>query len=180
MNHIYNVYYFIDKFDSNEILNLNKKIIIIYRNYNNNNVENDIKKIKRLCKFHNRKVFISNNLKIALKYNLNGLYIPSFNKDLRFKNISLKNEFKIIGSAHNIKEIKTKEKQGCSSIFISPLFKNNKNKPYLETIRFNLLCQNTNAKPIALGGINATNINRLFCTKAYGYAGISGIKKTGL
>ena len=56
----------------------------------------------------------------------------------------------------------------------------NKNKPYLETIRFNLLCQNTNAKPIALGGINATNINRLFCTKAYGYAGISGIKKTGL
>jgi len=103
MNHIYNVYYFIDKFDSNEILNLNKKIIIIYRNYNNNNVENDIKKIKRLCKFHNRKVFISNNLKIALKYNLNGLYIPSFNKDLSFKNISLKYEFKIIGSGHNIK-----------------------------------------------------------------------------
>ena len=90
MNHIYNVYYFIDKFDSNEILNLNKKIIIIYRNYNNQNVENDIKKIKKLCKFDNRKVFISNNLKIALKYNLNGLYIPSFNKDLIFKNISLK------------------------------------------------------------------------------------------
>ena len=180
MNHIHNVYYFIDKFDSNEILNLNKKINIIYRNYNNHNVENDIKKIKRLCKLHNRKFFISNNLKIALKYSLNGLYIPSFNKHLNFKNINLRNEFEIIGSAHNIREIKTKEKQGCSFIFISPLFENNKKKPYLETIRFNLLCQSTNARPIALGGINRKNINRLYCTKAYGYAGISGIKKTGL
>ena len=108
------------------------------------------------------------------------MYIPSFNKDLSFKNISLKNKFEIIGSAHNIKEIKTKEKQGCTSIFISPLFKNNKNKPYLETIRFNLLCQSTNTKTIALGGVNTKNINRLYCTKAFGYAGISGIKKTGL
>ncbi len=180
MNHIYNVYYFIDKFDSNEILSLNKKINIIYRNYNNHNVESDIKKIKKICKFDNRKVFISNNLRIALKYSLNGLYIPSFNKNLSFKNINLKKKFEIIGSAHNIKEIMIKEKQGCSFIFVSPLFKNNKNKPYLETIRFNLLCQNTNAKIIALGGINTKNINRLYCTKAYGYAGISGIKKTGL
>ena len=180
MNHIYNVYYFIDKFDSSEILSLNKKINIIYRNYNNHKIDSDIKKLKELCKFDNRKVFVSNNLKVALKYSLNGLYIPSFNKDLNFKNINQKNKFEIIGSAHNIREIKTKEKQGCSSIFISPLFKNSKNKPYLETIRFNLLCQSTSAKALALGGIDTKNINRLYCTKAYGYAGISGIKKTGL
>ena len=35
-----------------------------------------------------RKVYISNNLKDAIQFNFNGLYIPSFNRNLGFKNIS--------------------------------------------------------------------------------------------
>ena len=77
-------------------------------------------------------------LKDAIKFNFNGLYIPSFNRNLGYKNIS-KRSFEIIGSAHNAAEIKFKEKQGCSSIFLSPIFKNDKKKKFLDVIKTNLL-----------------------------------------
>ena len=95
MIHNYNIYYFIDNFNKEEIFNLNKKINIIYRNYHQNKIEKTIKEINNFCKITKRKLFISNNLKIALKYNLDGLYLPSFNQMLRYKNINIKKNFKI-------------------------------------------------------------------------------------
>ena len=180
MIHNYNIYYFIDNFNKEEIFNLNKKINIIYRNYHQNKIEKTIKEINNFCKTTNRKLFISNNLKIALKYNLDGLYLPSFNQMLRYKNISIKKNFKIIGSAHNLNELRIKEKQGCEEIFISPIFYNPKNKDYLDIVKFNSLCLTTSKKTIALGGINQKNIKKLKSTKVIGFAGISWIKKNGL
>ena len=79
----------------------------------------------------------------------------------------------MIGSAHSVKEIRIKEKQGVELIFISPLFKTNKNKTFLNPIRFNLLSQKTNRRVIALGGINSKNLNKLSMVMACGFAGIS-------
>tara|TARA_B100000886_G_scaffold310500_1_gene245298 strand:- start:6 stop:554 length:549 start_codon:yes stop_codon:yes gene_type:complete len=172
-----NIYYFIDNFDRNEILSLDKKISIIYRNYKEINVSIIVKKLKELCKQTGRKLYISNNLKIALKLSLDGLYLPAFNNKLNYKNISSRKNFKIIGSAHNYKEIKIKENQGCKEIFITPIFYNPKNKTYLDIVQFNNLNLTTKNNTIALGGINEKNLKRLKCTKAIGFAGISWIKK---
>ena len=76
MIHFNNVYYFIDKFDRDEILKLDKEINIIFRNYKISNIDSEIKKIKNLCKSSNRRIFIASNLKIALKYNFNGVILP--------------------------------------------------------------------------------------------------------
>ena len=172
-----NVYYFIDKFDRDEILKLDKKINIIFRNYKIKNIDSEIKKIKNLCKSTNRKIFVAGNLKIALKYRLNGLYIPAFHIKQNYANLNLTKDFKIIGSAHNLKEVKIKEKQGCTNIFISPLFHNPKNNFFLGIIKFNLINLLTNVKTIALGGINQNNIKLLKSTKVEGYASITWIKK---
>ena len=134
----------------------------------------------KYCKKNNRKIFISNKFNLALKYNFDGLYIPAFNKLAYNQKFKKKNNFKIIGSAHNYQEIVIKEKQGCEEIFISPIFFNKKNKFFLGIIKFNFLALTTKRKIIALGGINQNNIKRLLCTKSKGFAGISGIKKTGL
>ena len=131
-----NIYYFIDKFDKNEILSLDKRINIIYRNYEEKRIEKIIKELAIYCKLLGRKLYLSNNIKIAQRYNLDGLYIPSFNKNLNFHNKNLKKNFKIIGSAHNLEEIKIKEKQGCKEIFISPIFYNPKNDYFLEIVKF--------------------------------------------
>ena len=95
------------------------------------------------------------------------------------KNLSKKN-FELIGSAHNIKEILIKEKQGCEEIFISSIFQNQKSKNFLGITKFNLLASKTKLKIIALGGINEKNYKKLKSTKSVGFASINWAKKNGL
>ena len=87
--------------------------------------------------------------------------------------------FEIIGSAHNIKEIINKEIQGCTKIFLCPLFKTKKNKHFLGVKKFNLIKLNSNKDVISLGGINEKNVKRLKICSVKGLAGISWIKKNG-
>ena len=174
------IYYFIDKINLKELLAIKKKINIIFRDYNRQIDENEILKIKHICKKKGFGLYLANNIKLAIKLNLNGVYIPAFNKNLNFKNINCTKKFKIIGSAHNFKEVQIKEKQKCEKIFISPIFKTEKSKKYLDTIKFNLIANKTKKKVIGLGGINSKNLKRINLTKSCGFASISWIKKNGL
>ena len=180
MHKYYNIYYFIDRFNIKELSNINIKINLIYRNYNSSNYLDELLKIKKFCKRKNFKFYLANNTKIAKRLDLDGVYLPSFNKNLKYSNLNLKKRFKIIGSAHNISEIKTKEKQNCEYIFLSPLFKTNKHKHYLNVIKFNLISNITKKKIISLGGINSTNFKKIYLTKSVGIGSISWIKKNGL
>ncbi len=171
-------YYFIDEFNKNEIEKLSPQISLIYRNYHKKNDPKELKKLVMHCKNNRRKVYISNNLKYAIKYNFDGLYIPSFDKNLRFRNIARK-KLEIIGSAHNTIELKIKEKQGCSIIFLSPIFENEKKKKSLDIIRTNLLKNLTENKIVLLGGINLKTLKRSKLCSPYGIAAISWIKKNG-
>ena len=179
MHFNFKVYYFIQNFNLKELSNINKPINIIFRNYNNNYLE-DLIKTKNFCKKKGFNLFLSNNLHLALKLRLDGVYIPSFNKRLIYKNLNLVKKFKFIGSAHNISEIKIKEKQNCEEIFLSPIFKTDKHKNYLDTIKFNLLALELKKDVIALGGINSSNLKKINLTKSKGVASISWIKKNGL
>ena len=170
-------YYFINKFNPNHIKKLDKDISIIYRNYRSSININLLLKIRDFCKKNGRKFYLSNNIKFALKYNLNGVYLPAFNKSINHLSYKFKKKFLIIGSAHNLKEIKIKEKQGCDEIFISPLFKIIKKKGFLNISRFNYLCSLTKKNIIALGGINEKNFNQLNSVNSNGFASISWIKK---
>ena len=167
---------FVDTYEKEHIRKLDKKIAIIYRNYTAKNNKNIIISIKNICKKDGRKFFLSNNFKLAVSLNLDGVYLPSFNKIENINRENIKKKFMIIGSAHSIKEIKIKEKQGAELIFISPLFKTSKSNKFLDPIKFNFLASKTNKKVIALGGITIKNLNRLRITKSCGFAGISFFK----
>ena len=80
-----------------------------------------------------------------------------------------------MGSAHNNKEIKLKEKQGVNIIFLSSIFKENKN--YLGINKFKLLSNLTNKKVIALGGISKKNLKKLKLADSFGFAGIYFFQK---
>ena len=84
---------------------------------------------------------------------------------------NFKKNFILLGSAHNVKEIKTKEKQQFKLIFLSSLFKLNKN--FLGINKFNKLSTHTYLNVIALGVINKQNRKKLKLTKCLGFAGIS-------
>ena len=72
-----NIYYFIDEFNKNEIEKLSSKISLIYRNYDKKINPKELNELVAICKSNRRKVYISNSLKNAIKFNFDGLYIPS-------------------------------------------------------------------------------------------------------
>ncbi len=165
-------YYFINKFETNNIDKLDKQTVVIYRNYNLKSLNKElILKLKKYCQKKGIKFYLSNNVKLAMTLDLDGVYIPSFNKSTKHLSFSFKKKFSLIGSAHNIREIKIKEKQRVSKIFISSVFKKNKN--YLGINKFKLISNLTKKKVVALGGISKENINKLKLLNSAEFAGIS-------
>ena len=161
--------------DTNNIDQQDKFTVIIYRNYLVKKIDELlILKIKKYCKQTGKKFFLSNDVKLAIKLDLDGIYLPSFNKSFKHLNYSFKNKFQIIGSAHNLKEIKIKEIQKVNKIFLSSLFKKNKN--YLGIVKMNLLSKLTRKKVVVLGGISRKNIRLLKLLNYPEFAGISFFK----
>ena len=164
-------YYFINKFDTDYIDKQDKDTGIIYRNYNSFADKNDILPFKNYCKKKGYKFYLANNVKLAIQLNLDGAYLPSFNKETKHLSYSITKNFLIIGSAHNYKEIIFKEKQNVKIIFISSLFKKNKN--YLGLNKFKLLSKLTTKKIVPLGGISNKNLKIIKLLNSNSFAGIS-------
>jgi len=87
------IFCFISNYEENYIKRLPKNIAIIYRNYNKVINKDEIIKIKSLCKKDSRKFFLANNIKISIQLNLDGVYIPSFNKELKINYFTKKKKF---------------------------------------------------------------------------------------
>ena len=169
-----NLYIFIDDFNENKILNLKKNSNVIFRNYQKKLDLRTIINFNKICRKKGLKFYLANNIKLALQANLNGVYIPSFNKNLNLNNLKTnRKNFTILGSAHNILEIKLKEKQGVDFIFLSPLFLTKNYENCLGIIKFNLIARETKKPIIALGGIRKNNLNKIKLINAVGFSGIT-------
>ena len=155
-------YYFINKFNTNNIDKQDGQTAIIFRNYSSKKISEDvIIKIKNYCKKKSLKFYLSNDIKLAIKLNLDGAYIPAFNKSFMHNSYNLKKNFKLIGSAHNLAEIRIKEKQNVTSIFISSIFNNNKSNKFLDIYKFFNLMSLTKKNVICLGVINKDNVKKI-------------------
>jgi thiamine monophosphate synthase len=123
--------------------------------------------ILNFVKYNKIPFFIIDNAKLATKYKANGIFLTSKNRSLT--NITKgSHRIEVIGSAHNQYEYFIKERQGCSTIFLSPIFYNKKyslNK-ILHTLRFNLITLNWKKSIGALGGISLRNLKLISLTKS--------------
>ena len=165
------LYYFIEEFKKRNIDKQNINTSIIYRNYKKKYRVNEIISIRDYCRKKNIKFYLSNNIKLSINLNLDGAYLPSFNESFSHLSYNFKKNFILIGSAHNLREIRIKERQNVKEIFLSSLFKDNVN--YLGLNKFNLLSHYSKRDVIALGGISMENIKLINLTKSIGFAGIS-------
>ena len=158
-------------------IKINKKIIIIYRNKNKSEEIEELIRFRRYCKIKRFTFYVANDLKLAADIKADGLYLSSHNRSFRALYLK-RNNFSIIGSAHNVREIEFKIKQGCENILLSKLFKveYKPNSPYFGLIRFNIF-SNFSKRIIPLGGINSSNFNNLKNLKSEGVAILSEIKK---
>ena len=175
-NNLPKIFIFLDQYNNQIFKNKNLNIGVIYRNYNDSKREKQLVKIARACKNSRYQLFVSNDLKLALKIKANGIYIPSFNKTKKFSNLEKKN-IAILGSAHNQKEIQRKISQNCSAVFLSPVFNVEKSKKFLGLYKFNYLAHMNKINIFALGGISENNIRKLKLLYIKGFGGISIFKK---
>mgnify|MGYP006431113591 CR=1 FL=1 len=153
------------------------KFFIIYRNKENIDGLNDLIRFRKTCKSKAIKFYVANNIKLAILLKSDGIYLSSFNKELKFLNYK-KINFEIIGSAHNYLEISRKVKQGCSNILFSKLFLVTYKSvdPYLGVIKFNNYLRQNN-KLIPLGGINLKTLKYLNNINSEGLAIMTELKK---
>ena len=171
-----NFFIFIDRYNNQIFENNNINIGIIYRNYNDANRETELNKIAKACKKKRYQLFVSNDIKLALKVRADGIYIPSFNKTRKFINLEKKN-LTILGSAHNQKEIREKISQKCRAIFLSPIFYVKKSINFLNVYKFNYLSRSNTVNILALGGIAEHNVRKLRLLHIKGFGGIGMFKK---
>ena len=158
-------------------IKIRNKFSIIYRNKKKIDKFGDLFEFRQKCKLKGIKFYIANKIDLAILLKCDGIYLSSFNRDLKF--LKYKNlNFKIIGSAHNYKEVALKIKQGCSFILLSKLFLVNYDKkaPFLGVIKFNNL-KSISKFLIPLGGINSQNLNELKNVYSEGFAILSELKK---
>ncbi len=174
-------YFFTDTLDEIIIKNIKnfKKLSFIYKSESINDINiANISTIRKFCKKYKIPFFISDNFRLAEKCKADGIFLSSSFK--KIGNIFLKkNNFKIIGSAHNQFEYFLKERQLCDVIMLSPLFYNKKysQNKILNVCKFNLISMNWEKKICALGGINLNNIKKLNMTKSSAVGFISLMKK---
>ena len=154
------------------------KFIIIYRNKTANDKLNEILSFKKLCSTKKIDFYVSNRIKLALAVKADGVYISASNNNLRFAHLKSSN-LKIIGAAHNMKELKIKILQGCSFILFSRLFETSYKykKGYLGILRFNEICKIFKKNLVPLGGISLSNINKLKLVNSDSMAVMSAVKK---
>ena len=158
-------YIFIEELNEIIVRNLIKlkqkkiKIHIIY-------TKKDYLIISKFSKKNKIPLYFINNLRLAIQYKAEGIFLTSSNKSL--KNNIKQTKLKVIGSAHNQFEYTIKKRQRCSIIMLSPIFYNIKYSPnkILSPIKFNLIALNWDSKICALGGINNKNIKLINLTKS--------------
>ena len=171
-----NLFIFLDQYNNQIFENNNINIGVVYRNYNDTKRETELIKIAKVCKKKRYQLFVSNDIKLALKVRADGIYIPSFNKTKRFFNLDKKNLI-ILGSAHNQKEIWEKISQKCQAIFLSPIFYVEKSINFLNVYKFNYLSRSNKVNILALGGITENNVRKLRSVHIKGFGGIGLFKK---
>ena len=160
------------------LIKIKNKFNIIYRNQTTKESIENLKNYRKNCKRNGVNFFIANDTKLLSKINADGLYISAHTKGLHTNNYS-KRGFKIIGSAHNQRELDLKIKQGCSVIIFSRLFETSSpNKTgHLGVQKFNILSLRSKKELVPLGGINEKNLSKLNTILAQSFACLSAIKK---
>ena len=159
-------YYFVDQINESTISIISKfnNVSLIYLNQNESiyNIQ-DLINIKKFCNKKKLKFYITNNIRLAIKFKANGVYLTK-NYNSMLHNFTYKKEFTILGSVHNQLDCYKKISQKCKKIFLSPIFYNEKysiNKT-LGIIKFKLISRDWKYKPIPLSGINQNNINKVY------------------
>ena len=175
------IYFFIDKINETNLDQVKKTgAILILRRSKNISLKR-LKKFALNCKSKRIDLFVANRFKLLSLLKTNRFYVSAWNKKY-YKNLrKFNSNIELVGSAHNVNEIKEKIDQGCSQIFLSRIFetKYRLKKGFLGVTRFKLITRRFVSNFIALWGINIKNFNQIKSLNIIGFAMSLDKKKAG-
>ncbi len=154
------------------------KFLIIYRNKYSTDKLDDLIKFRKMCRLKLIQFYVANDYNLAVMLKSDGIYLSAHNKSFKAANLKKLN-YKIIGSAHNFRELNLKIRQKCNYILLSKLFSVDyaETSQFLDIVKFSKYLNFFSSKIIPLGGIKSSNLNKLKNLKCVGFALLSEIKK---
>tara|TARA_Y100000389_G_scaffold195458_1_gene226915 strand:- start:308 stop:883 length:576 start_codon:yes stop_codon:yes gene_type:complete len=163
-----------------ELRNIKKynKFLIIYRNKYSTDKLKDLIKFRKMCRLKLIQFYVVNDCNLAVMLKSDGIYLSAHNKSFKAANLKKLN-YKIIGSAHNFRELNLKIRQKCNYILLSKLFSVDyaENSQFLDIVKFSKYLNFFSNRIIPLGGIKSSNLNKLKNLNCIGFALLSEIKK---
>ena len=143
------------------LLNIKKynKFAIIYRCHKVSDNIDELINFRKKCNIKSIKFYVANSSSLCVLLKADGIYLSSYNRTFKALNLKRLN-FEILGSAHTLKQISLKIKQGCNYILLSKLFlvDYDKQSPYLGIVKFNKYFNDIYKKLIPLGGIKISSL----------------------
>ena len=97
------------------------KFGIILRNPESSDTIDSLIKFRKKCKIKGIEFFVANNTKLAVLLKSDGVYISSFYKGFKQLNLRKLNK-KILGSAHNLREINEKGNKAVLILYYQNYF----------------------------------------------------------
>ena len=137
----------------------------------------EAKELKKLCKEYNVPFVVNDNVDIAVKIGADGVHVGQ--SDMKAGDVRKKlGKDKIIGvSAQTVEQAVMAEKHGADYLGVGAVFptssKDDAQEVDYETLK--AICQAVQIPVIAIGGINAQNVDRLKGSGICGVAVISAI-----
>lgn len=160
------------------IAKLPAEILVIYRDYEQDDREEMAEAITTLCALSGRPLFIGKDPALADHVNAAGVHFPEGCIDNIPACIKRHPDLSITAAAHSLPALKKASQAGTHAALCSPIFPTATHPEYTDAdcIGPDTLQTWAHAVPIpiyALGGVNAGNVSELVTTGVYGVAGIS-------
>jgi thiamine-phosphate pyrophosphorylase len=165
---------------SSVIVKLPKGSAVIIRHETRQGKINLIHKIKELCRKHQVKLLVSDDIRLCLAHRLDGVHLSQKKLLLTASCgyfIKAKPQLIITSACHSLTALKAAEKSKIDGVLISPVFATDSH-PNAKTLGlwgFQNLTKQIPLKCYGLGGINKKTAQRLQNSKACGLAAINGL-----
>ena len=157
------------------IRRLPKNCILIFRHYTIPARRQLAGEVVRACRRRGVRCLIAGDIALARQHKADGVHFPEYQLRRLPVRRFMPTGWITTAAAHSQKSIRLVDRLGLTAALLSPVFPSASHPAgrALGILRFATICHRTNVPVIALGGVDAGQLNRLRKAGASGVAGIS-------
>lgn len=152
---------------------------VIFRHYETAERKNLARELRQRCRVRRLVFLVAGDPHLATEVDADGLHLPEralLRADIQVRLFQRRGKL-VSAATHIPASVRKAERLGLDAALISPIYEtaSHPGARSLGILRFARMAKRVRIRPIALGGINPSRLNRLLAAGAAGLAGVSGI-----